>query len=104
MKASGYTDAEVARAVGVSTKELLDVVGADDYVKSVWEQASERVATEIERKFLESVFDKLESGDTADAKWYLERRSGKYQKKESLDVNVQSIDDIIRAHGKIGGE
>ena len=96
MKATGYTDREISDYVGVSVKDFLTVIESDQYLKEVWEQASEKLATEIEKKFLENVLLQLDMGDNTDAKWLLERTNKKYNKKDTLDVNIKSIDDIIR--------
>lgn len=96
MKSTGYTDKEIAHYCGVSIKDFLTIIGGDVYLKEVWEKAQEKLATDIERKFLENVLDQLDNGDNTDAKWLLERTNQKYNKKETLDVNIKSIDDIIR--------
>lgn len=96
MKATGYKDREIADYVGISVKDFLTVIESDQYLKEVWEEAQEKLATDIERKFLENVLVQLDMGDNTDAKWLLERTHKKYNKKETLDVNIKSIDDIIR--------
>jgi len=96
MKATGYTDKEVADYVNMSVKDFLAIMDGDQYLKEVWEQAGEKLATEIEKKFLENVLLQLDMGDNTDAKWLLERTNKKYNKKDTLDVNIKSIDDIIR--------
>lgn len=96
MKATGYKDKEIADYVGVSIKDFLTVIEGDQYLKEVWEEAQEKLATDIERKFLENVLTQLDMGDNTDAKWLLERTHKKYNKKDTLDVNIKSIDDIIR--------
>ena len=58
----------------------------------------------IESKFIEVMEAKLEEGETRDAKWYLERVSPKYQKKDNVMVSVKSIDEVIRNRGSLGAE
>ena len=96
MKSCGYPDIQIAEALGVSVKELIDTVGEDDYIKGIYEAAQESLVTDIEKKFVENVLSALESGKNEDAKWLLERLSPKYAKKDQLDVNVRGIDEIIR--------
>jgi orotate phosphoribosyltransferase-like protein len=96
MKSTGYTDKEIADYLNVSIKVLLDTIENDVYLKEVWEQAQEKLASEIEKKFLENVLMQLDEGDNTDAKWLLERTHKKYNKKDTIEVNVKSIDDIIR--------
>lgn len=95
MKASGYKDTEIAKYIGVTTKELLDAVANDDYIRGIWDKAQEELVSEIEAKFLTNVMAQLEDGDNGDAKWVLERLNKKYQKKETVEMTVKSIDDII---------
>ena len=96
MKSTGYKDKEIADYLNVSVKDLLTAIESDQYLKEVWEQAQEKLASDIERKFLENVLTQLDMGDNTDAKWLLERTSKKYNKKDQLDVTIKSIDDIIR--------
>ena len=97
MKATNKTDSEIATYCGISTKEFLDIVENDDYLKDIFENASEKIASEIELKFLEKVFSKLEEGDTADAKFVLERTTHKYSRKDNIAVTgSMSIDEIVR--------
>lgn len=96
MKSCKYTDKEIADFLGLSIRDFLDTVESDTYIKEVYEQAGEKVASEIESKFLTQVIEKLDSGDTLDAKWVLERTNSKYQKKEQLEINHKGIDEIIR--------
>jgi orotate phosphoribosyltransferase-like protein len=96
MKATGYTDKEIADYVSVSIKDFLAIIDGDVYLKEVYEKAQEKLATDIEKKFLENVMDQLDMGDNTDAKWLLERTNKKYNKKDQLEVNIKSIDDIIR--------
>ena len=96
MKSTGYTDKEIADYLNISTLNLLKIIEEDIYLKEVWEQAQEKLASEIERKFLENVLSQLADGDNTDAKWLLERTHKKYNKKDTLEVSVKTIDDIIR--------
>jgi orotate phosphoribosyltransferase-like protein len=96
MKSTGYTDKEIADYVNVSVKDFLTIIDSDPYLKEVYEKAQEKLATDIERMFLQNVLDQLETGDNTDAKWLLERTNKKYNKKDQIDVNIKSIDDIIR--------
>lgn len=96
MKSTGYTDKEIADYLKMSVKDFLAVIESDTYIKEVFEQAQEKLASEIEKKFLENVLMQLDSGDNTDAKWLLERTHKKYNKKDTLDVTIKSIDDIIR--------
>lgn len=100
MKSCGYKDKDIADYIGVTPTELLEAIAADSYLSDIWEKASERLATEIEKKFIENTMAQLENGDNTDAKWILERTHKKYQKKDQVDINVTSIDDIIRGQGK----
>jgi hypothetical protein len=96
MKSVGRTDREICEAIGIEVKDFLEILDNDDYLREKYERAQDKVVTEVEEKFLLSVLLKLEDGETTDAKWLLERTSGKYQKNEKLEVTVRSIDDIIR--------
>lgn len=96
MKSSGKSDAEIASYLGMKPIRMLELIQGDEFLKNKWEKASESVASEIEIKFLENVMLQLESGDNTDAKWYLERATRKYAKKEQVELSVKSIDDIIR--------
>ena len=35
MKATGYKDSEISTAIGVTTKDLLDIIGSDDYLQEI---------------------------------------------------------------------
>jgi hypothetical protein len=96
MKASGRTDAEIAKAIGLKLSDFLSVLDEDSYIREKYENAQEKVVTEIEEEFLKNVLLKTSLGETEDAKWYLGRVSPKYQKSEKVEVTVKSIDDIIR--------
>lgn len=96
MKASKYTDSDIAKYLGISVKDFLEAIDSDPYLKEVFESAQEKLVSEIESKFLEAVMAQLENGKTEDAKWVLERTTGKYSKKEQVELNVKNIDDIIR--------
>lgn len=98
MKAAGYTDSEIARYCGMSVTNFLKIINEDDYLKEVYEHAQDKLTSEIEAKFLEKVMEKLESGDTADAKWVLERTTDKYNKKDKMDLSITTIDDIIKKY------
>jgi hypothetical protein len=100
MKSTNYTDKEIADYVGVPIKDFLEIIAGDGYLNEVYQKAQEKLASEIEKKFLENTMAQLEEGDNTDAKWILERTHKKYQKKEQLDVSLTSIDDIIRSQGK----
>lgn len=104
MKSCGYKDKEIADYLGIKITELLETIGADSYLTEVYEKAQEKLASDIERKFVENTLAQLENGDNTDAKWILERTSKKYQKKEQVDVSVTSIDDIIRGQIKVKDE
>lgn len=96
MKSSKYTDKEIANYLGISVKDMIEAIESDDYIKEIYNQAQEKLANDIEKMFLENVVSQLEEGDTTDAKWLLERTTAKYSKKDQVEVNVKSIDDIIR--------
>lgn len=96
MKSSGYTDSEIASYLGISTREFLEAIEEEEYLKSVYEAASETLASELEAEFLKKVFSNLDAGKTEDAKWVLERTSKKYQKKDQVELNIKSIDEIIK--------
>lgn len=96
MKSCGHTDSEIASTIGVSLVDFLYELETDSYIKEVYEKAQEKLATDIETAFLDSVMKQLEKGKTEDAKWILERTNKKYTKKEQVDLNIKSIDDIIR--------
>ena len=96
MKASGYTDREIARYCGMNVTTFLKIISEDEYLKEVYENAQDKLTADIEAKFLEKVMEKLEGGDTTDAKWVLERTTDKYNKKDKVDLSVKTIDDIIK--------
>ena len=98
MKAAGYTDREIARYCGMNVTTFLKMINEDDYLKEVYENAQDKLTAEIEAKFLEKVMEKLEEGDTTDAKWVLERTTDKYNKKDKVDLSVKTIDDIIKMY------
>jgi len=100
MKSCGQTDAEIAKYVGLSVREFLEAIDGDEYLKEIYAQASQKLATDIEREFLNNVMGQLERGENSDAKWLLERTNPKYAKKDQVEVNIRSIDDVIREHGK----
>jgi len=96
MKSCGKTDPEIAKQIGLTTIEFLNEIEEDSYLKECYDKAAEKVATDVEMAFLEVVFKKLEQGDTTDAKFVLERTNKRYQKRDVLDLNVKTIDDVIR--------
>lgn len=96
MKSCQYPDSEIAKQVGLTLKEFMDVIESDSYLKEKYENAEEKLVEQIEREFLDKVLTKLDDGETGDAKWVLERRSKKYQKKDVMEINVRTVDDIIR--------
>ena len=96
MKSCAYSDSDIADYMGLGVKEFIDIIQGDEYLKGVYESAQEKLASDIEKKFLENVLTNLDNGDNTDAKWILERTSKKYTKKDTVDVNIRSIDDIIR--------
>lgn len=100
MKSCGYKDKEIADYLGIKITDLLETIAGDSYLTETYEKAQEKLASDIEKKFIENTLEQLESGDNTDAKWILERTSKKYQKKEQVDVSVTSIDDIIRGQLK----
>lgn len=100
MKSCGYKDKEISDYVGITPNELLETIAQDAYLSDIWEHAGDKLASEIERKFVENTLAQLDNGDNTDAKWILERTNKKYQKKDHVDVSIASIDDIIRGHGK----
>jgi hypothetical protein len=81
-------------------KEFLEIIAGDSYLTEVYSKAQEKLASEIEKRFLENTMVQLDNGDNTDAKWILERTHKRYQKKDQLDVNLTSIDDVIRNQGK----
>lgn len=97
MKTSGATDRDVAEYIGMPIKTMLEKIEGDPYLKDKWENATERFITEVEQKFLENLVNEMEMGKMGNARWFLERRSEKYNKKETVDVNVTSIDEIIKS-------
>lgn len=99
LKSSGKTDREIAKILDIKLSEFMKVLSEDDYIKEVYDNAQDKMISEVEAKFLEKVLEKLEEGETADAKWYLEKTSTKYTKKEQVSVTMQSIDDIVRGAG-----
>lgn len=103
MKATGYKDSEIATQVGISTKDFLEIVGNDDYLTEIFKNAVEKVASEVERKFLEKMMEKLEEGDTQDAKFFMERTMPRYSRKENVQVTGGlSIDEVIRRNSSDG--
>lgn len=96
MRSSQYSDAKIAKFLGMTVKTFLQIIESDDYLRETYKNAADEVTSEIEAKFLEEVFKQLEVGLTKDAKWYLERTTDKYNKTEVHDVTVKSIDDVIR--------
>lgn len=104
LKSSGKTDREIAEALGIKITEFMKVLSEDDYIKEVYEKAQDKVVSEVEAKFVETMLAKLEAQDTADAKWYLEKTSGKYAKKEQITVTTKTIDDIVREKGNESSE
>lgn len=96
MKSTGYTDKEIADYLTIGVTSFLKAIDEDIYLKEVYEQAQEKLASDIEKRFLENVLTQLDEGDNTDAKWLLERTSKKYSKRDTLDVNLKTIDDIIR--------
>lgn len=100
MKASGKTDREIADYVGMPVKTFLDKIESEPYIKEQWENATDRFVSDIEMKFLQRLEEEVEMGEMSNAKWFLERRSEKYKKNETVDVNVRSIDDIIKEKDK----
>lgn len=96
LKSSGKTDREIAEALGLKITEFTRVLSEDNYIKEVYEKAQEKVLSDIESKFVQTMLAKLEANDTADAKWYLEKTSNKFAKKEQLTVTTKTIDDIVR--------
>ena len=105
MKATGRTDSEIATYCGITTKEFLEIVENDGYLKAIFENAGSKVATEIEQKFLEKVLSKLDEGDTTDAKFFLERTTHKYSRKDNIAVSGElSIDEVIRNQGDVDGK
>ena len=105
MKATGRTDSEIATYCGITTTEFLEIVDNDAYLKEIFENASSKVATEIEQKFLEKVLSKLDDGDTTDAKFFLERTTHKYSRKDNIAVSGElSIDEVIRNQGEVDGK
>jgi predicted transcriptional regulator len=100
MKTCNYTDKEIADYLGISSRQFLDAIAGDVYLSEVYQKAQEKLASDIEKKFLENTLAQLENGDNTDAKWILERTNKKYQKKDAVDVSITSIDDIIRNQGK----
>ncbi|MDA3931705.1 MAG: hypothetical protein PF513_03120 [Tenericutes bacterium] len=101
MKATGYKDTEIATEIGISIKDYLEIIGSDDYLKTVMDEAQKQVATEVERKFVEKMMDKLDEGDSKDAMFFLERTVPKYSRKDKVEIGGSvSIDDIIKQHDK----
>jgi transcription elongation factor GreA-like protein len=100
MKSCGYTDREIADYVGMGVREFLEKVNGDEYLKEVYEKAGEKMASEIERGFLELVMRDLEEGKGENARFVLERTNRKYAKKEQVDVTIKTIDEIIRENEK----
>mgnify|MGYP000935008110 CR=1 FL=1 len=96
MKSCNYTDKDIATYLGMNIKTFLEIIGSDAYLTELYEKSQERLASEIERQFLDKMLEKLDGGDTTDAKWVLERSNKRYQKKDIVDVTIKSIDDIIR--------
>lgn len=102
LKSSGKTDREIAEALGLKITEFTRVLSEDDYIKEVYDKAQEKVLSDIEAKFVQTMLAKLEANDTADAKWYLEKTSNKFAKKEQLTVTTKTIDDIVREKNNEG--
>jgi len=100
MKSCGKTDREIAKYLGIGVGELLETIGSDMYLTEVYEKAQDKLASDIEVKFIENVLTQLEEGDNTDAKWILERVTKKYQKTDKHDVTIRSIDDIILERGE----
>ena len=80
------------------TAVFLETINSDEYLKDCYNNAAQKVAQEIEESFIENIKAQLESGDNTDAKWYLERTTAKYSKKETINLSNKSIDEIIREH------
>lgn len=100
MKSVGKKDKEIADYLGLKTTRFLEIIGSDDYLKQIYEDAQTHLASDIEKKFLENVFTQLDDGDNTDAKWVLERTTSKYQKTEKHDINIRDIDSVIRENEK----
>ena len=92
----GLGSSSAAIVGGIALARAL-VVGGEQILNN---EAALKLASEIERKFVENTLAQLDNGDNTDAKWILERTNKKYQKKDHVDVSIASIDDIIRGHGK----
>ncbi len=97
-KSVGFTDKEIAKSLDMTTQQFLDTINSDEYLKDCYENASAKVAKEIEESFIENIKSQLATGDNTDAKWYLERTTAKYSKKEQLSLTTKSIDEINREH------
>lgn len=100
MKSAGKSDKEIAQFINTDTATFLNCIESEPYLKEVYENASAKFASELEDKFLNKVMESLEEGDTTDAKWVLERTTQKYSKKETLNLNHKTIDEIINEHDK----
>lgn len=96
MKSTGYTDKEIADYLSMPLLTFLEAIQGDPFLKDIYEKAQEKLATDIEAKFLENVLTQLDNGDNTDAKWLLERTNNKYNKKEKVELTVKTIDDIIK--------
>lgn len=96
MKSSGATDRDVARQLDMQLNMYVNAVEGDEYLREKIGNAEMSYAVELEAKFKEVAYKKLEEGDTTDAKWYMERTIDKYKKTDKVDITIRSIDDIIR--------
>lgn len=96
MKATNHTDKEIANYLKITTTELHEVIASDTYLSESWDKSAEKLANDIESKFIKNTLDQLDKGDNTDAKWILERTNPKYQKKDNINLNIKSIDEIIR--------
>lgn len=100
MKSAGKTDGEIAKYLGMRVTNFLEIIEGDEYLREVYEKAGEKLGSEIESEFLIRVMEKLEEGKTEDARWYLERTNAKYQRKDSVNLSITSIDEVIRQRGE----
>lgn len=98
MKSCGYTDRDIAEKIGLTVKSFLEIIDEDEYLHEVYEHAQDKIASEIEEKFVNQIIESLEVGKTDDAKWYLQKVKSKFGKDNSITVNIKTIDDIIREH------
>lgn len=104
MKSCGYRDADIAKYVNLSIKTFLNVIEGDEYLRDVYKNAQEILASDIEKKFIENMLASMENGDNTDAKWMMERTNPKYAKKDTIDLHVRSIDEVILEKDKGNGE